>query len=105
MGLSDNEILRLWRNRAHQKKKMIQLLAELNACSYNDMYDRCAGLGLISEKDGVWKKSESIGRWDIEKVREIEALRQSGMTYVDIARRVGKSPSGVRRMLLKMGIS
>ncbi len=49
MRMSDKEIKQLWKNRGLSERRMIQCIADLNACRFSDMRDKCEDLGLIKK--------------------------------------------------------
>lgn len=100
LRLSDSEIKRIWRNRAHDTKKMLKCLSELNACSVDTIKEKCVSLGLIAESDLEEKngRKEWMGRWETKELDKLVTLRESGMKFTEIANRMGKSESGVRHM-------
>ncbi len=105
MKLTDAEIRTLWRNKAHTPHNMLKCLADLNACDYMTMRDKCAALGLISADEYPRKKGKrGTGLWDQEELDKLTSLRESGLKYREIGIRMGRSESGVRQMLKKIGM-
>lgn len=107
MKLTDSEIKRIWRNRAHDTNKMLKCLSELNACSVDAVREKCVSLGLISESEQKEKNDRPswMGGWEEEELDNLVSFRQAGMKFTEIASRMGRSESGVRhtyKMIEKM---
>lgn len=102
MYMTDNEIRRIWRNGAFEPKKMIQCIAELNGCRYEDSRKRCEKIGLIPQ--GSYRKANATNgnsgeRWEEEDLRNLALLWEEGLSIPTIAKRIGRSKRSVENKL------
>lgn len=107
MYMTDGEIRKIWRNGVLPAKKMIQCLADLNGCHYDEAKTRCESLGLVTP--GQYKarsnrkhpKNERA-RWTQTDVSQLIQMRKDGIRVPEIAKKLGRSEISVKLKIYKM---
>lgn len=82
----------------------IKVLAELNGCSFADMYNRLAELGCVPKDETLNPSERRCDKWSKAEGEEAIRMREKGMTCEQIARTLGRSTMAVRAQLLKLGV-
>lgn len=100
MGLKDNEIKRLWRNRDLPPMKMIQCIADLSAWPYSIARNRCEELGLIEEGQYVRCK-DNVG-WESEQVKALATMWRKGYSTEQISLAIQRSKRSVENKIRRM---
>ena len=101
MGLKDNEIRRLWRNKDLKPDKMIQCIADLCGCRYKDARNRCEFLGLIG--NGQYMKPEGASaKWTEEQTAELVHLWKSNLPTDEIGKRINRTKRSVDSKIDRM---
>lgn len=90
-------------NGAVDRQKQIKVLAELNACSQDDIKAVLAHRGIevpapkAHKQKGVRKKY-----WSVSELVELLSLKESGHTNKALAEHFGRSEIAVRNVLVRM---
>ena len=100
--MSDKDIADMY-NGAVDRQKQIKVLAELNACSQDDIKAVLARRGIevpapkAHKQKGVRKKY-----WSVSELVELLSLKESGHTNKALAEHFGRSEIAVRNVLVRM---
>ena len=100
--MSDKDIADMY-NGAVDREKQIKVLAELNACSQDDIKAVLARRGIevpapkVHKQKGVRKKY-----WSVSELVELLKLKESGHSNKALAEHFGRSEIAVRNVLVRM---
>lgn len=101
--MTDNELRQAWKNRCYPKQRMIKCLAELNNCTFDDMYNRLILAGILSgdfrEEKPKQKEYMVNGRmfkaWSSEETAELMRMKHKGYSYEDMAKILERTKDSV----------
>lgn len=100
--MSDKDIADMY-NGAVDRHKQIKVLAELNACSQDEIKTVLARRGIevpapkVHKQKGVRKKP-----WTVEQLLELLRLKESGHSNKALAKHFGRSEIAVRNVVVRM---
>ena len=103
MKLTDNEIRTIWRNKAYDSRKQCKVLAELENCTYTEMFDRLQLLGLVEEQDAPVKLVHHGKAWGSQETAELIRMHNKGMSYKEIGDILGRTKDSVAQRLYAVG--
>lgn len=102
--MEENELKLRWKQKQWNDVTMCKILAELNGCSYADMYMKLASIGLVPPREDLLPVEElRRDRWGKDEINEAVRMRDKGMTCEQIGQILGRTDKAVRAQLLKAG--
>ena len=102
--MEENELKLRWKQKQWNDVTMCRILAELNGCSYADMYIKLASIGLVPPREDLLPVEElRRDRWGKDEINEAVRMRNKGMTCEQIGNILGRTDKAVRAQLLKAG--
>ena len=100
--MSDKDIADMYTG-AVNRQKQIKVLAELNACSQEEIKTVLARRGIEVPKPKPHKqKGVRKKYWSVSKLLELLRLTESGLSNAEMAKHFGRTEIAVRNILTKM---
>lgn len=116
--LTDDDIKKMWKNKALGDKSMILCLSQLESCDYKAMRDKIEELGLISagmytnykrnkstEAEREHKPFDNFSgrKWGADEIKEVFRMRKKGFTVKEISKTLERTPYAVKHLIQKYG--
>lgn len=100
--MSDKDIADMYTG-AVNRQKQIKVLAELNACSQDEIKTVLARRGIEVPKPKAHKqKGVRKKYWTVNELLELLRLTESGLSNAEMAKHFGRTEIAVRNILTKM---
>lgn len=102
--MDENELKLRWKQKRWNDEAMVHVLAELNGCSFVDMYNELARIGILPPNESLNPENRRCDRWSKGETDEAIRMRNKGMSCEEIGRILGRTDKAVRAHLLNNGV-